>query len=82
MEKSRKSLQEKGWMFQLVVDRPSAANAEEVYNLLGFEVLRLPLEKRRPKKSISHSPGNVPAHFEVLYIRPKKFTESEEDDWT
>jgi hypothetical protein len=81
MEKSRKVLGEKGWMFQLVVDRPSADDAEEVYNLLGFEVLRLPLEKRRPKKSTSHSPGNIPAHFEVLYIRPKKFTESEEEDW-
>jgi hypothetical protein len=81
MGKNRKVLGEKGWMFQLVVDRPSADDAEEVYNLLGFEVLRLPLEKRRPKKSISHSPGNIPAHFEVLYIRPKKFTESEEENW-
>ena len=69
-------------MFQLVVDLASADDAQEVYNLLGFEVLRLPLEKRRPKKSLSYSPGNSPAHFEVLYIRPQKFTESEEEDWT
>jgi hypothetical protein len=68
-------------MFQLLVDRPSADDAEEVYTLLCFEVLRLPLEKRRHKKDTSYSPGDSPAHFEVLYIRPKKFTEREKDDW-
>jgi hypothetical protein len=67
----------KGWIRQVVADEALATDAEEVYNLLGFEVLRLPLEKRRPK-----SPSllrETPAHFEVLYIRPKKFTESEEE---
>jgi hypothetical protein len=81
MRQRRKSLENKGWIRQVVADEALATDAEEVYNFLGFEVLRLPLEKRRPKKSISHSPGNIPAHFEVLYIRPKKFTESEEEDW-
>jgi hypothetical protein len=38
MEKSRKSLEEKGWMFQFVADGPLADDAEKVYNLLGFEV--------------------------------------------
>jgi hypothetical protein len=81
MEKSRKSLEEKGWMFQFVADGPLADDAEKVYNLLGFEILRLPVGKPWFKKTISFSYEKPPGICEVVYVRPKKQREDEEEDW-
>jgi hypothetical protein len=80
MEKSHKSLEEKGWMFQFVADGPLADDAEKIYNLLGFEVLRLPVGKPWFKKTISFSYEKPPSLCEVVYVRPKKQTENEEMD--
>ena len=82
MKISRKSLEEKGWMFQFLVDRASADDAEKVYNLLGFEVLRLPVGKPWLKKTISFSYEKPSSFYEGVYVRPKKQTANGGKDWT
>jgi hypothetical protein len=82
MKISRKSLEEKGWMFQFLVDRASADDAEKVYNLLGFEVLRLPVGKPPLRKTISYSFEKPSGLCEVVYVRPKKQTANGGKDWT
>ena len=82
MRQSRKSLEEKGWMFQFVADGPLADDAEKVYNLLGFEILRLPAGKPWFKKTISFSYEKPSSFCEVVYVRPKKQTANGEKDWT
>ena len=81
MKISRKSLKEKGWMFQFLVDRTSADDAEKVYNLLGFEVLRLPVGKPWLKKTISLSYEKPSSFCEVVYVRPKKQTANRGKEW-
>jgi len=72
MKERDKQMEKEGWIRQFVADGPSADDAETVYNLLGFEVLRLPVGKPLFKKSISFSSEKPPDLCEVVYIRPKK----------
>ena len=76
-----KKLDEDGWIRQFVGNRSSVDDAEKVYDLLGFEVLRLPVGKPGFKKTTSLSwekPSNL---CEVVYVRPKKQKGDEEEDW-
>jgi len=81
MKKNHKSLEEKGWMFQFVADETLAKNAVEVYDLLGYEVHLQPPNRSHSKKSHSSSSKESVGQFQIVYIRPKKSLD-EEEDWT
>jgi hypothetical protein len=72
MRERHKQLEREGWIRELVVDRSSADDAERIYDLIGFEVLRLPIGKPGLKKSVSFSPEKPTGLCEVVYVRPKK----------
>jgi len=72
MRERHKQLEKAGWIRELVVDRPFADDAEKIYDLLGFEVLRLPIGKPWLKKSVSVSPEKPTGPCEVVYVRPRK----------
>ena len=75
-----RKLEEEGGVRQFVGNRSSIDDAEKVYDLLGFEVLRLAVGKPGFKKTISFS-SEKPSHFcEVVYVRPKK--QKGDEDWS
>jgi hypothetical protein len=76
-----KQLEEDGWVRQFVGSRSSVDNTEKVYDLLGFEVLRLPVGKPGFKKTISFSSEKSFHLCEVVYVRPKKQNGDEEENW-
>jgi hypothetical protein len=81
MKKLRKQLDNEGWLRQFVADGALADEVEKVYNLLGFEILRLPVRKPWLKKAISFSPEKPSTLCEVIYVRPKKQEGNEDEDW-
>ena len=82
MKQRHKQLEKEGWIRELVADRRFADDAEKVYDLIGFEVLRLPIGKPCFKKSASFSLEKPTGLCEVVYIRPKKQREEDgEEDW-
>jgi len=78
MRKSRESLEEKGWMFQFVADETLAKYAVEIYNLLDYEVHLQPLSRGYSKKCSSSSKESQ-GQCRVVYIRPKKSLDEEEE---
>jgi len=82
MRRDPKQLDEDGWIRQFVGNRSSVDDAEKVYDLLGFEVLRLPIGKPGLKKTISFSSEKPFSLCEIVYVRPKKQEEDEEENWT
>jgi hypothetical protein len=43
MKRRYKKIERDGWIREFVADSQLAKDAEEIYNLLDFEVLRLPM---------------------------------------
>jgi len=82
MKRRYKKIERDGWIREFVADSQLAKDAEEIYNLLDFEVLRLPIGQPWLKKNISFSYEKPPGLCEVVYVRPKKQAEDEEEDWT
>jgi hypothetical protein len=81
MGKRRNSPENEGWIREFFADESLARDAVEIYDLLGFEVLLQPLGKAQSKKS-THSPKeDSQAHYQIVYIRPKKSPDEEEDEW-
>jgi len=78
MRKSRKSLEEKGWIFQFVADETLAKYAVEIYNLLDYEVHLQPLSRGHSKKCSSSSKESQ-GQCQIVYIRPKRSQDDEED---
>ena len=74
MRQRHKQLEREGWF---VADGALSDNTEKIYNILGFEVLRLPAGKPWFKKTISFSYEKPPGLCEVVYVRPKKQREDE-----
>jgi hypothetical protein len=74
MRKSRKSLEEKGWMFQFVADETLAKDAVEIYNLLDYEVHLQPLKRTHSRKASSPYLEGSQGQCRIVYIRPKKIT--------
>jgi len=81
MKKNHKSLEAQGWMFQFLADETLAKDAVEVYDLLGYEVHLQSLNRRHSKKCHSSSSRESQGQFHIVYIRPKK-SPDEEEDWT
>jgi hypothetical protein len=79
MKKSRKSLKEKGWMFQFVADETLAKDAGEIYDLLGYEVHLKPPSRSHSKKSNCSSSKEHHGQCQTVYIRPKKSPDEEEE---
>jgi len=78
MRKSRKSLEEKGWIFQFVADETLAKDAVEIYNLLDYEVYLQPLKRTHSRSDGSYL-GESQGQCRIVYIRPRKSTDNEED---
>jgi len=79
MKKSHKSLKEKGWMFQFVADETLAKDAVEIYDLLGYEVHLQPPNRSHSKKCNSSSSKGPQGECQIVYIRPKKSPDDEEE---
>lgn len=79
MKKSHKSLKEKGWMFQFVADETLVKDAVEIYDLLGYEVHLKPPNRSHSKKCNSSSSKGPQGECQIVYIRPKKSPDDEEE---
>jgi len=65
-------------MFQFVADETLAKYAVEIYNLLDYEVHLQPLSRGHSKKCSSSSKESQGQCW-VVYIRPKKSLDEEEE---
>jgi hypothetical protein len=79
MRQRHKLLEKKGWLRQFLADETLAKDAVEVYDLLGYEVhLQFP-NRRHSKKCNSSSSKESQGQFQIVYIRPKKSADNEEE---
>jgi hypothetical protein len=67
-------LEKEGWIRQFIADEAQAKDAEEIYDLLGYEVYLQPLTVTRSKKDRT-SPEESQSQCQTVYIRPKKPSE-------
>jgi hypothetical protein len=79
MKKSCKPLKAKGWMFQFVADETLAKDAVAIYDFLGYEVHLQPPNRSHSKKSNSSSSKESQGQVQIVYIRPKKSPDDEEE---
>ena len=78
MRQRRKQLERKGWIREFVADGPLAKDAVEIYDLLGYEVHLQPPNRSHSKKCNSSSKKSE-GQCRIVYIRPKKSWEDEEE---
>ena len=79
MRKTRNQLKRGGWLRQFVADGPLAKEAVEIYDLLGYEVHLQPPNRSHSKKSSSSSSSERKGQVQIVYIRPKKSPDDEEE---
>jgi hypothetical protein len=79
MRQRHKRLEKEGWIRQFLADGPLAKDAVEIYDLLGYEV-HLQAPSRSPsKKCNSSSLEESEEQCQIVYIRPKKSLDDEEE---
>ena len=66
-------------MFQFVADETLAKDAVEIYDLLGYEVHLQPPNQTHSKKCNSSSSKASEGQCQIVYIRPKKSPDDEEE---
>ena len=79
MRKSLEQLKREGWLRQFVADEAQAKDAVEIYDLLGYEVRLQPPNRSHSKKSDSSSSKESQGQCQIVYIRPKKSPDDEEE---
>jgi hypothetical protein len=79
MRKSFKQLKKEGWLRQFVADEALAKDAVEIYNLLDYEVHLQPPNRSHSKKCNSSSSKGPQGECQIVYIRPKKSPDDEEE---
>jgi hypothetical protein len=78
MRQTHKQLEREGWLRQFVADEAQAKDAAEIYDLLGYEV-HLQLPNRSRSKKFNSSSRESQGRYQILYIRPKKSSDGEEE---
>jgi len=78
MRQTHKQLEKEGWLRQFVADEALAKDAVEIYDLLGYEVHLQSLPRNHSKKCNSSSKKSE-GQCRIVYIRPKKSWEDEEE---
>jgi len=79
MRQTHKQLEKEGWLREFVADEAQAKDAVEIYNLLGYEVYLRSLNRAHYKKCNSSSPKKSQGQCQIVYIRPKKSPDDEEE---
>jgi len=79
MRQRHKQLEKKGWIRQFVADGSLAKDAVEIYDLLGYEVHLEPPKHAHSKKKRNPSSTESQSHCEIVYIRPIKSSNDEEE---
>ena len=79
MRQRHKQLEREGWLRQFVADEAQARDAVEIYDLLGYEVHLQPPNRPHSKKCNSFSPQESQGQCQMVYIRPKKTPDDEEE---
>ncbi len=79
MRQRHKQLEKRGWIRQFVADGPLAKDAVEIYDLLGYEVHLEPPKHAHSKKKSSPSSAEFQSHCKIVYIRPMKSSDDEEE---
>ncbi len=79
MRQRYKQLEKEGWIRQFVADEAQAKDAVEIYDLLGYEVHLKPPNRSHSKKSSSSSSKESQGQVQIVYIRPKKSPDDEEE---
>jgi hypothetical protein len=72
-------LEKEGWIRQFVADETLAKDAVEIYDLLGYEVHLQPPRRTHSQKCSSPSSEESQGQCQVVYIRPKKSPDEEEE---
>jgi hypothetical protein len=79
MRQRHKQLEREGWLRQFVADEAQAKDAVEIYDLLGYEVHLQPPDRSHSRKSNSFFPKEYQGQCQIVYIRPKKSPDDEEE---
>jgi hypothetical protein len=79
MRRRHRQLEKEGWLRQFVADEALAKDAVEIYDLLGYEVHLQPPNGSHSKKSKSSSSKESEGQCQIVYIRPKKSQDNEEE---
>jgi hypothetical protein len=79
MRQRHKQLEREGWIRQFLADETLAKDAVEVYDLLGYEVHLKPPNRSHSKKCNSSSSKGPQGECQIVYIRPKKSPDEEEE---
>jgi len=79
MRPTHKQLEKEGWLHQFVADEAQAKDVAEIYDLLGYEVHLQPPKGARSKKYRSSSSRESQWQCQIVYIRPKKSQDEEEE---
>jgi hypothetical protein len=79
MRQTHKQLEKEGWLRQFVADEAQAKDAVEIYDLLGYEVHLKPPNRGHSKKTSSSSSKESQGQCRIVYIRPKKSQDEEEE---
>ncbi len=79
MRQTHKQLEKKGWLRQFVADEVQAKDAVEIYDLLGYEVHLQPPKHAHSKKKGPRSSAGFQSHFKIVYIKPRKSLDDEEE---
>jgi len=79
MRQTHKKLEKEGWLRQFVADEAQAKDAGEIYDLLGYEVHFQPPQGTHSEKYRSSSSKESQGQCQIVYIRPKKSQDEEEE---
>lgn len=79
MRQRHKQLEREGRLRQFVADEAQAKDAVEIYDLLGYEVHLQPPNRNHSKKSNFPSSKESQGQVQIVYIRPKKSPDDEEE---
>jgi len=79
MRQTHKQLEKEGWLRQFVADEAQAKEAVEIYDLLGYEVHLQSPKHAHSKKKDPPSSAEFQSHCKIVYIRPRKSSDDEEE---
>jgi hypothetical protein len=79
MRQTHKQLEKEGWLRQFLADEAQAKDAVEIYDLLGYEVHLQPPKHAHSKKKGSPSSAEFQSLCKIVYIRPRKSSDDEEE---
>jgi len=79
MKRRHKQLEKEGWIRQFIADDPLAEDAVQIYDLLGYDVHLQPPKHIHSKKSSPPTSVEFKSHCKIVYIRPRKSPNDEEE---